>query len=263
MATKTCRACGETKPIEQFHLHKQMADGRLTKCKACTAAQCREYEKTHRAECRNRRAAWRAANPDRWKEIQRRSYEKDKASGALAAKSARYRGRKPKNIVDLAAIYERDKGVCHICTQPVAKDLAHYDHVVPLILGGEHSEANLKVAHHRCNSWKAGRLMSELVGQQPPAVDLDWERRVKVRARELRSESMKRAWKEKDWTARNAKIAAGKLGVKRPDIAAAMKGNTNGKFRKNRVLSEDARRRISEAQKARWASGAYADRGTG
>jgi 5-methylcytosine-specific restriction endonuclease McrA len=60
--------------------------------------------------------------------------------------------------VDLAAVIERDKACCHICKQPVEPIELAFDHVVPLVLGGTHATANVRVAHARCNSEKGARL---------------------------------------------------------------------------------------------------------
>jgi hypothetical protein len=35
METKTCRACGETKPVEEFYAHPDAAGGRQVRCRAC------------------------------------------------------------------------------------------------------------------------------------------------------------------------------------------------------------------------------------
>ena len=42
---KTCRECNETKPITEFHKHKDMADGHLNKCKTCVCARVRKHRK--------------------------------------------------------------------------------------------------------------------------------------------------------------------------------------------------------------------------
>lgn len=40
---------------------------------------------------------------------------------------------------------------CHICKKKVRDADLHFDHVIPLSKGGEHSELNVAVAHGRCN----------------------------------------------------------------------------------------------------------------
>ena len=41
--TKTCRVCGKEKPLYDFPKHRFMADGYLTKCKACSNESHRAY----------------------------------------------------------------------------------------------------------------------------------------------------------------------------------------------------------------------------
>ena len=55
-------------------------------------------------------------------------------------------------------IFERDRWRCGICRKPVKKDLAHphpgaasIDHIVPVVEGGGHTRANVRLTHLRCN----------------------------------------------------------------------------------------------------------------
>lgn len=59
--------------------------------------------------------------------------------------------------VSRAAVFERDGGVCGICGNPVDPTNWHLDHIVPLAKGGTHEEANVQVAHPRCNLSKGAR----------------------------------------------------------------------------------------------------------
>ncbi|MFE3449625.1 HNH endonuclease [Nonomuraea sp. NPDC059194] len=97
--------------------------------------------------------AWTAANPERW--------------ALLRRQHSKLRKLRKKNqsvgVVSYAAILERDGMVCHICAEtiPTLDDL-HFDHVVPLARGGEHSMANIRPAHAACNLWKSDKLPDEL-----------------------------------------------------------------------------------------------------
>ena len=57
-------------------------------------------------------------------------------------------------------IYVRDGGVCSLCGKPVARAEASVDHVVPESKGGPTTEANMRLAHRRCNSSKQDRVPS-------------------------------------------------------------------------------------------------------
>ena len=74
--------------------------------------------------------------------------------------------------ITLERLYERDKGICHICgglcqwddfTQTdkafiAGESYPSVDHIVPLSKGGKHSWDNVGLAHRRCNSLKGDAL---------------------------------------------------------------------------------------------------------
>ena len=74
----------------------------------------------------------------------------------------KYRARKSGAYVEpvnRVAVFERDAGVCHICSGPVDLRDMLLDHVIPLSKGGKHSYENVKASHARCNQSKGNRPM--------------------------------------------------------------------------------------------------------
>jgi len=75
---KLCSKCGEFKPGNDFHLHKNCRDGRQSYCKACHAEKGRRYRSENAQRLREKERLWREANADRVRET-RRQYRKDNA----------------------------------------------------------------------------------------------------------------------------------------------------------------------------------------
>ena len=63
---------------------------------------------------------------------------------------ARQRGAFVESICK-AKVYQRDRGVCHICGKKVDPKHWDLDHLMPISKGGEHSYRNVAVAHPSCN----------------------------------------------------------------------------------------------------------------
>jgi 5-methylcytosine-specific restriction endonuclease McrA len=155
-----------------------------------------EEDREHEAE---RRRLWRAANPEKAAAI--RAAFKERHPGYQTQKMREWRARHPERNaenakrwrkenpekylelgrvhstrrrvrianaplvedVDRFAIYERDMGRCHICKKKASRDSFDLDHLVPLSRGGEHSAANMAVAHQSCNRRRGpGRLPAQL-----------------------------------------------------------------------------------------------------
>jgi hypothetical protein len=90
--------------------------------------------------------------------------------GMVPGGRARRRTRRGVTVerVDPRVVYERDHWRCHLCKKKVWPSRRRWDplgpsldHLVPLSLGGEHSYANVALAHLRCNVRKGTRAMGE------------------------------------------------------------------------------------------------------
>jgi 5-methylcytosine-specific restriction endonuclease McrA len=83
---KTCRKCGEEKPLEEFSRAKRYKGGLHSWCKPCVAAYAREYKKKNREKINARRRKQYAADPERYNAHWRKSYETHKEKRQEAAR---------------------------------------------------------------------------------------------------------------------------------------------------------------------------------
>lgn len=74
-----------------------------------------------------------------------------------ATRKAKWKTGMPAEYVSRAAIYRRDRGICHLCGAHRPPDDFHLDHLVPLARGGTHDESNLAVACPGCNMGRGAR----------------------------------------------------------------------------------------------------------
>jgi hypothetical protein len=56
--------------------------------------------------------------------------------------------------IDHQAVYDRDRGLCHICGEYVPRNVMSLDHIWPLLgkpYRGEHTFMNVRCSHRLCN----------------------------------------------------------------------------------------------------------------
>lgn len=169
--TKTCTGCAQSLPLSCFSPVARGLYGVRSLCKTCSAEYRRSrylevrdreivtatlYQQAHRQQAR----AW--AKESRLRTIEtRREYNRrnrDNVRKWNRRYQASKRGATVSEPVNYDAIYRRDRGICHICLNPVPKSRLHFDHVIPLSKGGPHTEANIKVSHARCNLKKGAKI---------------------------------------------------------------------------------------------------------
>lgn len=60
-------------------------------------------------------------------------------------------------------LWQKFRGICHVCGDPVPFERFHVEHVIPLARGGKDSWSNLNIAHPACNLAKGIKLPEEIV----------------------------------------------------------------------------------------------------
>lgn len=168
---KRCSHCKVIKLIDLFSLNRSAKDGRQRECKACSKERRnstlnrkievqRIYQTNNREKFANYAKKWREKNPGYFKTWQSANLDRCLTIGH------RYRARKLKAFIEdvsLSVVYDRDKGVCGICHFSVSSKEKSLDHVVPLSKGGEHSYANVQLAHLLCNSRKGAKFTLPII----------------------------------------------------------------------------------------------------
>lgn len=190
---KRCPRCDKHLPLESFGPNRRMKDGLQLHCKPCRADFQREYRRRHpdkmrrwgREQMARRRvsdpeavrdymrqwrtanpnlvraakSAWEAANYERHRETSRESSRRFKKANPnkRRADDLRRRARKQAasvGVVDLAALWNEQGGICALCSLPIDRELAwphplsaSVDHIFPISKGGPHAQDNLQWVH--------------------------------------------------------------------------------------------------------------------
>lgn len=64
--------------------------------------------------------------------------------------------------INRQAVWDRGKGICHICNSPALPDNWHLEHIVPLKRGGTHCYDNIAVSHPECNLYKGQSVVGDI-----------------------------------------------------------------------------------------------------
>jgi hypothetical protein len=195
---KWCHTCQQEKPLDYFTCDRTHKDGHASKCKDCSKAASLSYYQSHRERLmvymrtkyaslhqRSKKSkhpypiplppstfsklAYNYAYYTAHREqilIQKREYlraNRMRYREIAMRRSARKRGATI-GKVSYAQILERDGRFCHICEKDIlSHHILHFDHVIPLARGGNHTEDNIKPSHNVCNMRKGKRLLSEMM----------------------------------------------------------------------------------------------------
>jgi 5-methylcytosine-specific restriction endonuclease McrA len=119
---------------------KAYRDANKKKAQACTQAWCER----NRARLNAVKGAWQKAHPL-------------VAINRSARRRARERNARVGRI-DYKKVLAASNGRCGICGEPFDQMDYHFDHIVPLSIGGAHTQNNLQVAHPGCNLKKGARV---------------------------------------------------------------------------------------------------------
>lgn len=185
-ATKACAACGQVKPLSEFHKNARMSDGFRSSCKPCVlsinrASVLRHHEKRKEEKREVYRAvrdtpeykayvkSYQAATKEQKREYDReyskrnrakvtaRAAEwnrrnKDKRKAIMRNYSCRRRSQELGGVstAALAAWTASQRKICYWCGVKCAQGF-HVDHYIPLSKGGAHELHNLVIACGPCN----------------------------------------------------------------------------------------------------------------
>lgn len=187
--TRICNTCEIEKPLDQFHKDKNALGGHSRRCKVCAINHASTWQRDNQERVNKRNLEWKANHHaqvlvsnsryrtenqeaiqqrmEKWRDDHReqrraeaRAYiraNKTKANANWHRRRARLMGATVEPV-SREAVWERDKGICHICHKMCDPSQWHLDHIIPLSKGGEHSMANTAVSHAECNRKKGARL---------------------------------------------------------------------------------------------------------
>ncbi len=124
---KTCKVCGETKPLDEFYANKGGRDGRRPDCKVCNLATRRAKYLEDPGKYIERVQRWQRENPDRYKAKLREYAESGKKK--ISDRKSHLKRKYGLTVEQYDEMLEGQGGGCAICGRPPRDDIAlHVDH---------------------------------------------------------------------------------------------------------------------------------------
>ena len=93
---KTCKKCGELKPLESFYKAKNCADGHNGSCKICRASQNAAWANANPEKASARDRKWKKANPEKLRATGMRLRKANPEKGRAATR--KWRLANPENV---------------------------------------------------------------------------------------------------------------------------------------------------------------------
>lgn len=192
MTAKVCRKCGTEKQLGEFYRNPKTADGLTGACAACVRASNQARYLANPGPAKERAMKWASENPERRREIAKRSDDKSRERKAAAAKrrkaEMKFEERRAVNAAanhsrrvrkaggvgvlaraEVQAAIERAAGRCVYCSKPAKLTIDHFD---PVSRGGENSIKNIVPCCLPCNVSKNNRVPEDWLEKRRGAAAL-------------------------------------------------------------------------------------------
>jgi len=175
---RICKACGEGKPLTEFHADKGGTDGYRAQCKPCRNTYMAGYYDANRDTRMAYEQDRRTNQAEHMRALDMARYERHKdkrialASDAVRVRRARLLKAETDPKVTVRRLREIHGDSCCYCGvkmdfkrgvrgEGIAPNRATLEHIQPLSRGGNHTFDNTTLACHRCNVSKNNKTVDE------------------------------------------------------------------------------------------------------